>query len=328
MVKETWVIQPGSLPLWVHPAFERDIREIAGCADTIYEYASEHEIHPYADSEIFKDTVKIIHDHGLRIIVSIGTGGRFSAINPSTWHFGHPETWFRLPPDLANTTDHYFRRREVSCVNNPKFLKYTKQYYSDLLDNYDIDGIGFDEPREIPCVCKYCQKRFEELNHRKMSGRGDEENLRFQAESLSEYITMISDMAKQKGVFSASVTYLQPKEAYFHKLLAEIKSIDYFGIDPYWMFNKPVTFVAEMTKEAREICDKNKKLLWVVIQNFHVPSGREAEIYEAGRLAAENGADVLCGFTHWRATQNPELTWDTTHRMLIDFGPKRRSGKR
>ena len=323
MVKGTWVIHTGSLPMWVHPVFRRDIREIAGCADTIYEYANEHEIRPYGDSEIFKDAIKIIHDHGLKIIVSVGTGGRFSAINPCTWHFSHPETWFILPPDLADTKDHYFRRREVSCINNPDFLAYTKQYYSELFSKYDVDGVGFDEPREIPCICKYCQKIFEEQKGKKMSGKGDEENLKFQAESLAKYISLISDLAKEKGLLTASVTYLQQKEKYFHDLLARIKNIDYFGIDPYWTFQQPVTFVGEMTREAREICNENGKLLWVVIQGFHIPSGREPEIYEAGRLAAENGADVLCGFTHWRHTENPELTWDTTHRMLIDFGPKK-----
>jgi len=322
VVRETWMIQPGSLPLWVHPVFKRDVRELSGCADVIYEYASEHEIKPYGGTEIFKNVVKIIHDHGMKIFVSLGTGDRFSVINPCTWHLVHPETWIEWPPDAIDPTP-WIKR---SCVNNPVFIEYTKQYYSNLFKNYDIDGVGFDEPHEFPCICKYCQKRFEELNHRKMSGRGDEENLRFQAESLSEYIAMISDMAKQTDLKTACVVGPRP-EAYLHELLVKTKNLDYLGPDPYWIYpgsQKNTSWVAEMTKAYRKICDEGNKLLWVVIQGHNIPSGREAEIYEAGRLAAENGADVLCGYFHWRGTENPEATWDTIFRMLIDFGKKNR----
>ena len=339
MVKENWIIQPGSLPLWVHPVFRKDVREISGCADVIYEYVSEPELKPHGDTPIFKDAIKIIHDHGLRVVVSLGTGGRFSSYLPSPWHLTHPETWLKFPSDTATTKQHLVGTeisysyifnipgiKERCCVNNPDFIAYTKKFYTDLFDNYDVDGVGFDEPLEFPCVCKHCTAKFKEAKGKKISGKTDEENLEFQAESLVEYTSLICDIAKAKGLTTACVVGSRP-EAPFHSKLAKVKNLDIFGPDPYWLgpdSKHGVPWVGEMTKAYREICDRGNKLLWVVIQGFHASFGREHEIYEAGKLAAENGTDVLCGWFHWRSTDNPELTWDTTYRMLKDFGRKRR----
>ena len=314
------MIQPGCLPLWVHPVFRRDIREMSGCADAIYEYASEHEIKPYGGTEIFKNAVKTIHEHGMRVFISLGTGDRFSVINPCTWHLTRPETWIRWP---ANATDPTPRVKRA-CVNNPVFIDYTKQFYSDLFDKNEVDGVGFDEPHEFPCICRHCQKKFKDTKGKKMSGKEDEENIKFQSESLAEYIAMISDLAKNRGLATACVVGPRPK-AHLHAMLIQNKNLDFFGPDPYWMYpgsQKDTSWVAEMTDAYRKICDKGNKLLWVVIQGHNIPSGREPEIYEAGRLAAENGADVLCGYFHWRGTENPEATWETIYRMLIDHKQK------
>lgn len=323
MVRESWVLHPGGLPMFVHPVFKRDLREIAGCASALYLYASEHEIRRYGDSYIFKDAIKAIHDHGLRAIVSVGTGGRFSAMNPSTWHLSHPETWVQ-PPELPKDSILRMMPREICCVNNPVFVEYTKDYYRRLFDENQVDGIGFDEPREFPCLCEHCRKKYRQRKGGEPSGRFDQDQLDFQAESLAEYITIIADIAKERGASTASVVFLQPSEEHFHSLLIRIPSIDYFGIDPYW-FEKPVDYVREHTLEGRKLCDGTNKLLWVVIQGFHLSAGTEHQIYEAGRIASDNGADVLCGFSHWRGTENPEAAWDTTHRMLKDFGPKRKA---
>jgi len=321
MVRESWVLHPGGLPMFVHPVFKRDIREIAGCASALYLYASEHEIHRYGDSYIFKDAIKVIHDHGLRAIVSVGTGGRFSAMNPSTWHLSHPETWVQ-PPALPEGSQLRLLPKEYCCVNNPAFIEYTRDYYRRLFDENKVDGIGFDEPREFPCLCTHCRDKYRREKGSDMSGLCDRAQLEFQAESLAEYIKIIADIAKERGAVTASVVYLQPSEEYFHRMLIRIPTLDYFGIDPYW-FEKPVEYVGEHTREARTFCKGTNKLLWVVIQGFHMPAGTEHQIYDAGKIAADNGADVLCGFSHWRGTENPEAAWDTTHRMLKDFGPKR-----
>ena len=308
----------------VHPVFRRDIRDIAGCADIVYLYASEKELLPYGDTPIFKDAVKLIRDHGLKVIVSVGTGYRFSAVNPCTWQFSHPEAWIKLPPVRGVATGFWPAAVDCCCINHPVFVGYALDFYKKLFDTHEVDGIGFDEPRELPCLCEHCRKKYRERKGHDMSGSEDQEHLEFQAESLAEYITLLSDLAKERGLLTASVVSLQPHEVFFHSLLARIPSLDYFGIDPYW-FDKPVDLVGTDTRAARRICDASGKRLWVVIQGFHIPSGREQEITTAGRLAAENGADVLCGWTHWRGTGNPELTWDTTHRMLIEFGRGSRS---
>lgn len=319
MNRERWVIHAGGLPMLVHPVFRRDLREIAGCADAVYLYASEHEIRPYGDTAIFKDALRAIHDHGLKVIVSVGTGYRFSAVNPCTWHFSHPELWLQMPRERGIATGFWPAAVECCCVNNPTFIGYAVDFYRKLLDDHEVDGIGFDEPRELPCLCEHCRKKYRQRKGRDMSGSEDREHLEFQAESLAEYLTLLSDLAKQRGKLTASVVSLQPHEVHFHSLLGRIPSLDYFGIDPYW-FDKPVDIVGTDTAAAKRVCDASGKRLWVVIQGFHIPSGREQEITAAGRLAAENGADVLCGWFHWRGTGNPELAWDTTHRMLIEFG--------
>ena len=332
------MIQPGGLSLWVHPVFKSDVREISGCADVIYINVSEPELKPHGDTPIFKNAIKIIHDHSLKVVVSLGTGGRFSSALLSPWHLTHPETWLKFPSDAATTKQHFLGTdilysylfkiagRERCCVNNPDFIAYTKEFYANLFDNYDVDGVGFDEPLEFPCVCKHCMEKFKKVKGKELSGKTDEENLEFQAESLVEYISLISDLAKAKGLTTACVVGSRP-EVPFHSKLAQVKNLDIFGPDPYWIgpgSKHSVSWVGEMTKAYREICDRGNKLLWVVIQGHNIPSGREHEIYKAGKLAAENGTDILCGYFHWRGTENPELTWDTIHRMLIDFGPKRR----
>ena len=109
----------------------------------------------------------------------------------------------------------------------------------------------------------------------------------------------------------------------FHATLCNLGHLDILGSDPYWFFGKEVIWVREVTKAYKQLCKDSNKDCWIVIQSFHVPSGRENEIYEAGKIAAEEGADILCGWYHWRGTENravPPRSDSQVHQHLNEAG--------
>jgi len=154
MVKENWVVYPGGLGLLVHPTFRADMREIAGCADTIYLYVTEYEAHKNPkNTKIVASAISIIHEYGLRVILATDLGGILAGIYPDTYHLLHPETWVKHPEGKIT---------QGCCVNNSEFLSYAKGFYAKLLDDFRVDGISFDEPQPYTCVCHDCCAKFSE----------------------------------------------------------------------------------------------------------------------------------------------------------------------
>jgi len=278
---------------------------------------SEYETEPYGNTEIVADAIDTIHEQGLRVVLATNLGGVFAGINTGVYHLLHPEIWVQDP--LEGTI-------QKCCFNNTAFLSYTKVFYEKLFDKFKIDGIAFDEPHRYKCVCEDCCRKFSETIGGDL-GKVDQSTCKkFAEDSAVKYISLISRLAKERHL-STSCIVNDFKSLDYHAMLCSLKDLDILGPDPYWFHNKKdVKWVGEITKTYKRICEEKGKDCLVVIQGFNVPSGREQEIYEAGKITAANGADILCGWYHWRGTQNPELTWDTTLRMLNDFGKRRYKG--
>jgi len=292
------------------------VREISGCADAIQtQVVNETELRPHVDTEIFSDAIKIMHDHGLKVIVHVNLGHvDHQGVYPDTYCLLHPENWIKQPQG----------RNPISrcCVNNPEFISYTRKFFMDFFEKWRVDGYWFNEPNAEACICNFCREKFRRTQGEEMSGKADEENLNFQTKSLIEYISLVSDIAKEMEVTTACVARPPTTEKViaFYRRFTAVKSLDILGANIYFM---NLNWATEVVKKFRGICDEGNKLFYACIQGFKIPSGRENEIYEAGRIAAENGVDILCGWYHWRGTDNPERTWDTTYKMLIDFGKRK-----
>ena len=307
MDRQTFVVVPGGLGYWVHPQSRRDVREIAGCADGVYLYATRYELRPYGGSPILGDAMKTIHDAGMEVMLATDFGEIFAKIGESsTYSLAHPET-------------HLVQKdgRECACVNNPEFVKHSDKYYNWIFDNYEVDWLNYDEPtgyaRGYRCTCEWCRTKL----GRAFSEQEPERNADLYAQSFIEYLDHIGGLAKKRGKKVSAVC--NGEYPFFFEELTRLSTVDMVGPDPYWFPSGTPDGVVEVTNRFYSMCQKYQKKCSVVIQGFNVPAGREDEIYQAGRLAARVGVDCMIGWFHWRSTGNPSKAWATTFKMLKDF---------
>lgn len=67
----------------MRPQPRRDVREIAGCADGIYWYATPYEFQRHAESAIIGNAMKAIHEAGMEVMLATDFGGAFDQIKDS-----------------------------------------------------------------------------------------------------------------------------------------------------------------------------------------------------------------------------------------------------
>jgi len=309
MDRKTYVIVPGGLGYWVHPQSRRDLREIAGCADGVYLYATRFELRPYGGSAdpILGNAIKAIHDAGLEVMLSTDFGSIFSQIAERTYALAHPET--RLVQKEYG---------ERACINNPEFVKHSDEYYKWVFENHEVDWLSYDEPNiyaiRYRCTCEWCRAKLGTA----FSEQQPDRNADLYAQCVIEYLDHIGTLAKEREI-KVIMASGGPRNNPFFEGMARLSTVDMMLIASYWFPSGTPDKVVEPTRESYAVCQKYKKKCSVCIQGFNVPDGREEEIYQAGSLAAQVGVDCIIGWFYWRSTANPEKAWATTFKMLRDF---------
>jgi hypothetical protein len=105
----------------------------------------------------------------------------------------HPD-WVQRDESGGEVTMLYGQPASTLCVNSP-WREWCFQIVRDLCA-YPIDGIFYDGPVFWPdtCYCRYCQEKFQKLYGAKLpskkvrEGEGAQDLLRFQVQSLADYL--------------------------------------------------------------------------------------------------------------------------------------------
>jgi hypothetical protein len=79
----------------------------------------------------------------------------------------------------------------------------------------------------------------------------------------------------------------------------ELKSIDIFGTDPYWMLlGRDIDFVESFAKKVYNLCKRYDKESQIWIQAFRVAKGREKEIATAIKTVYASGIRNIAAWSY------------------------------
>jgi hypothetical protein len=257
------------------------------------------------------------------------------------------------------TSDFAFKHRGVcqilntgetapgACMNHPRVRDFMLRWIDDAVE-IGADVLFWDEPHFFidwenkktanerwSCWCSYCQEKFKQISGMPLptfdqlrlnsdaAGELADEFIRFREDSIVEFLTMLCNYARSKGVRNA-VCLLPHKERRYGVVnwakVAGILNLDIFGTDPYWLwFEQRVDqFVGDFAREVVQLSRQFYKQPQIWIQNFKIPAGREDEIREALAVAYAEGVRNFAAWSYYGSgymsyikSGNPQKVWDT-----------------
>jgi len=299
---------------------ETDLKDIhnSGCDDVLVTLQEN-------DFQVFRGkvqlTANIAHKIGLKAIGNFWGfacmlgGGHLSKILTDD-----AETW---------QVDKEGRKVGVGCMNNPPVVNALMDVARDAA-SYEFDGFFIDEPTTAECFCKHCQEKFEADYGGSLFHAARNELEEFRSRSVTDFLKEICNEVKEIDSKLETSTCIMPKDKSLWEAAAKIRSLDYFGTDPYWLLMaKPIDFVAESTRSVVELCRRygKKSLMWVLC--WKVPKGREKEIYNATLLCAQERPDAIYAWSYrgglgtYEESDDPDKAWASLVSAYMEI--KRRS---
>jgi hypothetical protein len=221
----------------------------------------------------------------------------------------------------------------AACPNNPKFRAFMREW-TDAAASTGAQIAFWDEPHfYIPswlggrpntwgCRCTHCQKLFEERMGKPMPTEQTSDVLEFKEACAQEFLQELATGAAQRGLGNA-LCVLPHRDAAHGTAnwaqLAEIRPLDVFGTDPYWMAAKRSVdeYVRGAARDVVAIARDNGLEAQVWLQGFGVPAGREDELVRAVQVMCEEGVRNIavwgiyaCEHLSWIRPANPKLAWE------------------
>ncbi len=306
--------------------FQKDLKEIAQSGFSIVVWTFSEEDYWYYRGTA-QEGVKIARSEGLESWIDPwGVGGIFGGEAFSYWALRYLETCQkgkdgRILPAL--------------CPNRPHTRKLLRLWLEAAME-LQPNAIFFDEPHfflktlqpypdEIRgCYCAICQEKFEE-------GYGDDIFTaqpafvqQFQHESIQDFLTAMGKEMEQNGVSSALCLLPNCPEE-FLPYYATFPSLKSLGASPYWIHHsQPISW---FHTEAQKIVNACKSVEGVAphiwLQAFRIPAGREMELLEGVKVAAELGIQTVlfwgyhaCDFVSYLRPDNPQEVWNTILKLV------------
>ena len=149
-----------------------------------------------------------------------------------------------------------------------------------------------------------------------------EDVIGFRQNTIVKFIEYVSDASSKKGLKNAICVLPEsgPKHGVYQwEKIVQLKNIDIFGSDPYWLcFNKDVKdFVKTISDEVVTLCKRYHKEPQIWIQGFRVPEGREDEVSAAIKIAYDSGVRNIATWSFdagacmsYISSDRPEMVWD------------------
>lgn len=220
------------------------------------------------------------------------------------------------------------------CMNHPEFRQFMFKWIDDAVaiggdvlfwdePHFYLDWQSEDRLANWTCCCSHCRERFRESTGEELPESFTPEVSRFREDSIVDFLALLCDYAKKKGVRNAICLLPFQEQAYGvvnWERVAAIPSLDIFGTDPYWMFfNRRIDpYVVHHARLVSELCKKHGKEPQIWVQNFAIPAGREDEIREAIAVAYAEGVRNFAAWSYygsaymsWVKSEDPDRVWDT-----------------
>lgn len=226
----------------------------------------------------------------------------------------------------------------LACPNAPKFREYMKFWVSKAVET-GASTIFWDEPHfYLPgwmggrpntwgCLCKECRRLFQERTGKPMPSTETDDVKAFKKASLVDFLQFCVDEAAQAGRRNALCVLPHDKpetviESW--RPFANMRGLDVFGTDPYWLAAKQhVDTVGQYSAAVEKLCRETGREAQVWIQGFGIPHAREGEVAEAIRQAADAGVRNIavwgfdaCAHLSWVRPENPASAWKVINTAL------------
>jgi hypothetical protein len=292
---------------------EADLKEIAEAGFTsVTLCVNEYEWPNFAD--VKRHAVSIAHDLGLRVFVDLhGFGffvpGHFSITVPNN------PGWC----EVDNKGAPYPIR---GCPNNVGYRSWLKERAKDVVVRLKPDGVFWDEPSLFApkgwpdvwtCRCSACRETFSAEHGRDMPEELTDKVREFRQRSVFGFLDeLTSEVARLDGGLT-NILCLMPEHTGMHGIyswepLLNLKSLDVFSTDPYWIWGgRSFGWFVEWVERALEVSKRAgvKTQIWVEL--IKVQRGRELDVYRSVLKAAELGADAVATWS-FRAEEGSELS--------------------
>jgi hypothetical protein len=221
----------------------------------------------------------------------------------------------------------------AACPNNPKFREFMREWIRAAAST-GADVAFWDEPHfYIPswmggrpntwgCRCGHCQKLFEEQMGQPMPLEETEEVRAFKERCVEEFLRELTSAAAGAGLRNALCVLPHRDSAHGTanwQRLAQIKPLEVFGTDPYWLAAKRSLedYVRPACREVVAIARSNGLTPQIWLQGFGVPGGQEDELVRAVEIMCEEGVTNIavwgiyaCEHLSWIRPANPKLAWE------------------
>ncbi|MGQ9572017.1 MAG: hypothetical protein ACUVV3_02350 [Dehalococcoidia bacterium] len=315
-----------------------------------------------------REIVQATHQASLEAWVDPwGVAGIFSGETFSRFPLDHPEAWQilsdgrRVPVACPNhpATRQFLRQWvEAAAGTGADVLFWDEPHFYFGLLAGDLSGAW-------ACCCDVCRSAFRDrFGHALPTGFTDDVRA-FREVSLLDLLSDLCRLGHEKGLANALcliptghgrmgfpeveerflrvVSSVGQGEAALAALLhigiddweaaAGIADLDIFGCDPYWYLfgTEPERFMRAYGQRAADAAQRYGRGLQLWVQAFSVPAGREEELRDGLRVAAEVGATHVAAWSYEGTASmsqircaRPEMVW----RILGEAFGELREGKR
>jgi hypothetical protein len=255
----------------------------------------------------FEMQVNIAHKCGLKVLVIPSRiGGRFagSPLMPSIWTCANPDSV--VPGTTA-----------LGCVESSTFRKWAGEFISILCQDYEIDGLVWDEPKNVDLISMHPE------TIKKFGSNPTQENMQ---DGYVDFLQELTYRAKTvRPELQITMFNMPNTPEYFTRSAALIEGIDFIGYDgnfhrQSFFKEKPrkikdcLSSVWERTKQEAHI--GNKKT-FALIENMLMPRDVQEE-YEEGLTKYLEYAcpDHLSCYYYAHNNERPEEVHNITMRVL------------
>lgn len=290
---------------------EENFKEMADMGyDTVCLTFSESEM-LYA-RRTFEILVNLAHKCGLKVhVIPSRIAGRFAGapLMPSSWVCRHPQ--FAVPDGFW---------LPIACLDVPETTQYVNDFMSVLINDYEIDGIIWDEPKGPTLISHH------PATIAKYGENPTEENM---SQSFCEFFNSITEHCHKLNPNLVQTLFCVKNEPeYFTSAVSKNPYIEYFGYDGNLC--KQRTFREEIAWAKYRIdsvwertvkeCNEAGKKTFALVETMHTPK-EELKNFEANFEAYLQNyhPDHLSVYYYAHNCDAPEELQDIIKRLMKKY---------
>jgi len=287
---------------------------------TIKDGGIDYVVHTFSeeDMEFYLDTMRKI----VRTSKEMGLEVYLDPWGVARIFGGEAYSKFLLLNDDARLVTREGKKGYGACMNNPDTLEFMKNWV-DAAYYAGGDYIFWDEPHfslitnKDGCFCNICGEKFKEEFGEELKKATPEDLSLFRGLTKLNFLKEVMEYSHIKGMKNVLCLLPHDEDLEWEKF-AEIKFLDVFGTDPYWVL-KPVGFENWMKTRVEKVSKLSRRFgkeseIW--IQNFKVRKGEEVLMEKVANTAMAYGIDRISAWS-FRGTsymsyiqsEDPEGVW-------------------